>query len=144
MLDKVSHIRLHSELGRIPLNDRRALKSFLASLFKREGKKLTSLNIIFCSDQRLLAINQDFLGHDYYTDIITFNLGTDTAIEGEIYISVDRVRENARQLKQNLKTEIHRVIFHGALHLCGFRDKSAGEIALMREKEAEYLHRYFK
>jgi len=144
MLDKPSTIRLHSELGRIPLNDRIALKSFLVSLFKREGKQLTSLDIIFCSDQRLLAINQDFLGHNYYTDIITFNLGSNTAIEGEIYISVDRVRENALGLKENFKTELHRVIFHGALHLCGFKDKSPREITVMRQKEAEYLGRYFK
>jgi len=91
----------------------------------------------------LLAINREFLGHDYYTDIITFNLAEDSKIEGEVYISLDRIRENARSLKQPLYVELHRVMFHGVLHLCGYRDKTKREIQLMREKESKYLYLYF-
>jgi len=125
------------------LKDRRKLKTFLCSIFKKEGRRLDSLHFIFCSDKALLAINREFLGHDYYTDIITFNLAENSKIEGEIYISLDRVRENARNLEQPLYVELHRVMFHGVLHLCGYRDKTRREIQLMREKESKYLSDYF-
>lgn len=127
------------------LRDRTRLKSFIPAIFKREGRKLQELSIIFCSDEELLQINRDFLRHDYYTDIITFNLGAeaDTDINAEIYISTDRVRENALQFQQSFTHEIHRVIFHGILHLCGYKDKTKADISLMRIKEEEYLSRYF-
>ena len=123
------------------LPDRSSLKKFIESIFKREGYKLSSLNYIFCTDERLLQINRDYLQHDYYTDIITFGL-TQHPIEGEIYISIDRVRDNALQLGVSFKSELHRVIFHGALHLCGYRDKTRAESHLMRRKEDECLKRY--
>lgn len=123
------------------LPDRSSLKRFIESIFKREGYKLGSLNYIFCTDKHLRQINRDYLQHDYYTDIITFGL-TQDPIEGEIYISIDRVRDNARQLGVSFKSELHRVIFHGALHLCGFRDKTKAESALMRSKEDHYLGLY--
>src|SRR5262249_42286938 len=116
-------IHFHA-LQPIDLRQRAGLKSFLASLFRREKKKLEGLTYIFCSDEYLLEINRQFLKHDYYTDIITFNLAeSGQPVQGEIYISIDRVRENARQYNSSIKRELHRVIFHGALHLCGYKDK---------------------
>jgi probable rRNA maturation factor len=102
------------------------------------------LSIIFCSDNYLLAINQNALAHDYYTDIITFDLSESSKeIIGEIYISVDRVLDNAIQLNFTYKQEVHRVLFHGALHLCGYGDKSKKQILEMRSKEDYYLNKYF-
>ena len=103
------------------------------------------LNYIFCSDKELLRINQEFLGHDFYTDIVTFELSeTPGKIQGEIYISIDRVKENAKKLGVSFKSELHRVIFHGALHLCGYGDKTKSEKEEMRETEDYYLELYFK
>ena len=107
--------------------------------------KLDALRYIFCSDKYLLEINRQYLNHDYYTDIITFNLSNHPeAVQGEIYISIDRVKDNARQFNASFTQELHRVIFHGALHLCGYKDKTAKEEKLMREKEDQYLALYFK
>lgn len=121
------------------LAGRSRIKEFVESLFKKEKKDLAHLQYVFCSDDFLLGINKQHLQHDYYTDIITFDLSEATATIGEVYISVDRVRENAREHKQTLRREMLRVIFHGALHLCGYRDKTNREITVMREKEEEYL-----
>jgi probable rRNA maturation factor len=137
-------IDFHFTDARGGLKDRRKLKSFLAALFKREKKALASLTYIFCSDKALLDINQQFLQHDYYTDIITFNLAPrNHAVEGEIYISLDRVRENALNLDEYFYRELHRVIFHGALHLCGYKDKTNKDLLIMRTTEDFYLKRYF-
>ncbi|RAK41815.1 rRNA maturation RNase YbeY [Chitinophaga ginsengisegetis] len=126
------------------LKEKRKLKLFLSDLFSAEGQGLRSLHYIFCSDAYLLEINKQFLQHDTYTDIVTFEMGEDPAItEGEIYISVDRVLENADKFEVPVAQELHRVIFHGALHLCGFKDKSKKDAALMRSKEDEYLVKYF-
>ncbi len=119
------------------------MKKFIESLFKREGRKLGSINYIFCSDKRLLEINQQFLSHDYYTDIITFDLSESDAVLAEIYISIDRVRDNSKTLGSSLKSELHRVIFHGALHLCGYGDKTKKQEEEMRAKENLYLNKYF-
>lgn len=127
-------------LESITIPERRRLKQFLAALFKKEGCKLAELNYIFCSDRYLLAINRQYLGHDFYTDIITFDLSEKgQAINAEVYISVDRVQENARKYDTSLKKELHRVLFHGALHLCGYKDKTASERQEMREMEEKYL-----
>lgn len=131
------------EVSDFTLRDRKTLKSFIEKVFKKEGRSLESLNYIFVSDNRLLEINRNFLNHDYYTDIITFDLSSGPLITGEIYISVDRVRENARTLKQSFRKELHRVVFHGALHLCGYKDKSPRDIKIMRQKEEDYLNSYF-
>jgi probable rRNA maturation factor len=129
----------------VSLKERKVLKKFIESIFKREKKSLSSLNYIFCTDKRLLEINRQFLRHDYYTDIITFQLTPQgEPVEAEIYISIDRVRENAGLLRESFTRELHRVIFHGALHLCGYKDKRKGEKAKMREKEEKYLIKYFK
>jgi probable rRNA maturation factor len=130
-------------LKAISLRDRTRLKAFLRLLFQKEKVKLAELQYIFCSDDRLLEINKQFLNHDYYTDIITFNLsGANQPINAEIYISVDRVRENAREFNSSIQMELHRVIFHGALHLCGYKDKTGKDQLEMRKMEDKYLRLY--
>ena len=137
-------IHFHFVSTKGTLTKRTLLKYFMFKLAKKEGYKLKSINYIFCTDSYLLKLNQDFLGHNTLTDIITFPLskrGED--IEAEIYISVDRVKENASLFNTSFKEEFHRVIFHGMLHLCGYKDKSASEKAKMRQKENEYLIKWF-
>jgi probable rRNA maturation factor len=130
-------------LQKVSLEERTRLKQFIIDLFKKEKKKVTELQYVFCSDQHLLKINQQFLQHDFYTDIITFPLSDPgQPISGEIYISVDRVRENAAEFGNSLKKELHRVIFHGVLHLCGYKDKSPRDEKLMRKMEDKYLALY--
>lgn len=130
---------------KITLTDRTRLKSFIASVFKKEKKSLGNLSYVFCSDDYLLDINRGFLQHDYYTDIITFDLTEPGAkkIDAEIYISVDTIRDNARRFNTTITRELHRVIFHGILHLCGYKDKSSKDQALMTQKEDYYLSEYF-
>lgn len=133
-------IRFHF-LKKVEVRDRGRLKASIAKIFKAERRKVGEVQYIFCSDKYLLDINHRFLGHDYYTDIITFPLSSDTQpIVAEVYISVDRVRENAIKFQNSLRNELTRVIFHGALHLCGYRDKTAAEQAKMRALEDQYLH----
>ena len=140
----IPKINLHFLEGGLTLSDRGRLKFFIASLFKKERKKLAEIHYIFCSDDYLLEVNRQFLQHDYYTDIITFNLSEPgQAINAEIYISVDRVRDNAHQFSSSLKEELHRVIFHGALHLCGYGDKSSQQKKEMRKMEDKYISLYF-
>jgi probable rRNA maturation factor len=128
---------------KLALADKRAIQSFVEKIFKKEKRRLAHINYVFCSDEYLLNINRDFLAHDYYTDIITFGLSEPgEPVEAEIYISTDRVKENAGQLGISFKEEMLRVIFHGALHLCGYKDKKKTEIALMRSKENHYLSTY--
>jgi probable rRNA maturation factor len=125
------------------LDNRNALKLFLIKLFRKEATRLEALQYVFCADSYLLKINREFLAHDEYTDIISFNLARpNEPVSGEIYISIERVRENAINLGMPFKTELHRVIFHGALHLCGYKDKSKKDRLLMRKKEDEYLKAY--
>ena len=121
------------------------LKAFIQSIFKREKQALNSITYIFCSDEFLLQMNRDFLKHDYYTDIITFGLSEKgEPVEAEVYISLDRVKDNAATMGIAFKQETLRVIFHGALHLCGYKDKKKSEIALMRGKEDHYLRLFEK
>jgi rRNA maturation RNase YbeY len=124
------------------LSNRTELKRYIQSIFKKEGKKLYSINYVFCTDKALLEINRQFLLHDFYTDIITFDLSESTANQAEIYISIDRVKENALQHEVSFRSELHRVIFHGVLHLCGYKDKKRFERDKMRRKEEFYLSKY--
>mgnify|MGYP005608673621 FL=1 len=127
------------------LIQRNNLKIFITELFKREGATLRHLTYVFCSDEYLLGINKQFLNHDFYTDIITFDLSSqEIGIKGEVYISMERIKENASKHKTAYKDELHRVIFHGALHLCGYKDKKKIQIEKMRMKEDEYLMMYFE
>lgn len=126
------------------LKERNKLKLFIEKIFIQEKKRLKNLSYIFCSDEHLLSINKDFLKHDFYTDVITFDLSSaKMQTEGEVYISIDRIKDNARHLGVSLKEELHRVIFHGALHLCGYKDKNKNDTATMRLMEEKYLKWYF-
>lgn len=125
-------------------NERKHLKLFVNKIFKKEKKILSSINYVFCSDEYLLKINQDFLQHDYYTDVITFDLSMPQSsnTDAEVYISLDRIKENSKANNTTQKNEALRVIFHAALHLCGYNDKKKSEILKMREKEEYYLLLY--
>ncbi len=128
----------------IKLSERRRLKLFINLLFKEERMLFSSLSYVFCSDQYLLSINREFLQHDDYTDIITFCLsGAAEPVEGEIYISTDRVKDNAISIGTSFNNELHRVIFHGALHLCGYKDKKPSDKRKMTDAEDKYLQLYF-
>lgn len=128
----------------IKIPERRKLKQFINQLFIREGMVLNVLTYIFCTDKYLLSINKEFLHHDDYTDIITFCLSNPLEpIVGEIYISVDRIIENAEQLGQGINRELHRVMFHGALHLCGYKDKTPVDKIIMTKQEDRNLLLYF-
>lgn len=122
--------------------NRTHLKIFITNVLNKAGKKLGFLNIIFCTDKTILEINRKYLKHDYYTDIITFDLSGTGTTQAEIYISVERVRENAQDLGISFKSEIHRVIFHGILHLCGYGDKTKKEKEKIREKEDLLIKNY--
>ncbi|MEP7259468.1 MAG: rRNA maturation RNase YbeY [Flavitalea sp.] len=142
MPDQIAPVRFHL-LFPFTLRERRKLQEYIRFLFKNEKTPLGSMDYIFCSDDYLLKINQDFLKHDFLTDIITFDLSDNQqAISGELYISIERVKDNARILGIPFLTELRRVMFHGALHLCGYKDKSKRHIREMRLKENYYLSRF--
>jgi probable rRNA maturation factor len=129
----------------ITLSNRVALKTFLEKQMKREGINIECLQYVFCSDKYLLDINKQFLNHDYYTDIISFDLSEKKGLLiGDIYISVDRVKENAKNLKTTQGNELLRVIFHGALHFCGYKDKKPADVKLMRSMEDKWLKMFHK
>ena len=128
------------DISSVPLKNRKRVKQLIIDMFEREGVLLNTLTYVFVTDEYLLSLNKSFLKHDYYTDVITFDLSeTKAAVVGEVYISVPRVRENARSENVAVASELLRVVLHGALHLCGYKDKTKSEITKMREKENEYL-----
>ncbi|HEX6334518.1 MAG TPA: rRNA maturation RNase YbeY, partial [Flavisolibacter sp.] len=136
-------IRFHYQTKVFSLRKRTQLKQFIAGLIKKEGHQLDELACIFCTDDYLHRINMDHLGHDTLTDIVTFQFNQPgQAIQGEVYVSVERVRENATIFGVPYIQELHRVIFHGALHLCGYRDKKPKDKAVMTDREDFYLGRY--
>ena len=124
---------------RIP---KRKVKTWVNQCISSYDKVTGEINYIFCSDEYLQKINIKYLQHDYYTDIITFNYNTDSLIAGDIYISLDRVRENASEYKVNFHTELQRVVIHGILHLLGLNDKTSSEKEEMREAENDCIARY--
>lgn len=117
---------------------KRALRDWLNSVAKKEQQRIGELSVILCSDEHLLQMNRDHLEHDYYTDIITFDY-SDELIAGDLFISLDRVRDNAKQRNLKLVDELHRVMVHGVLHLLGYKDKTPEEQREMRQKEDYYL-----
>lgn len=122
------------------LKQKSLIRNWIRETIINEGYKLRELNFIFCTDEYLLSINQQYLQHDTLTDIITFdNSAKKTDISGDIFISLDRVRENALNFKVNEKDELHRVMIHGTLHLLGYPDKGKAAKAVMTEKENYYL-----
>jgi rRNA maturation RNase YbeY len=125
---------------RFRLADPKSTSAWLLKVARKEGFTISSLSYVFCTDSHLLSINQQYLNHDTLTDIITFDLSEKSgAIEAEIYISVPRVRENAKALGVDFNTELHRVIVHGVLHLLGHSDKTTAQKAEMRKRESSYL-----
>jgi len=128
------------EISGLPID---SITETLPVLVSLESFELGDITLIFCTDEELLAINKEHLAHDYYTDIITFNYNTDSLISGDLFISVDRVTDNAMQLGVSLEEELHRVCFHGVLHLLGYNDKTPNEIDAMRQKENFYLNKLF-
>lgn len=115
------------------------LSRWIEAVIEREGNNLHQVSYIFCSDEYLFGLNQEYLNHDTYTDIITFPYTEPPLIEGDIFISIDRVKENARQFGSSFEQELHRVMIHGIFHLCGYLDKTPEEEARMRQKEDEAL-----
>jgi rRNA maturation RNase YbeY len=122
------------------LKNKKKLKEWILESVEEEGKSLNFISFNFCSDNYILELNKSALSHNYYTDIITFELNEkNESIEGDIYISIDRVKDNAKLLNETFLNELNRVIIHGVLHLCGYKDKSSKESKMMREKENYYL-----
>lgn len=119
--------------------DKILISNWLSNVALSENKNIETISVIFCSDDYLLSVNKEYLNHDYYTDIITFDYSVDTEISGDLFISIDRVKENATEFNVPFLNELHRVLVHGVLHLCGYGDKSPDEETLMRSKEDFYL-----
>lgn len=137
-------IRFQSDIKGFKLAEKAALNVFLKLMFVSEGYKAGEINFRFCDDDEILEANRTFLQHDYYTDVITFPLGEmDGKLDADVLISVDTVLSNSMKQGTEYDRELHRVIFHSILHLCGFGDKSAKEQKVMRAKEEEYLSLYF-
>lgn len=118
---------------------REQIKKSIKSLIINEKNLLGDIAIILCSDEYLLRINIEYLKHNYYTDIITFNYVDGKIISGDLFISFERIQENSKQFNTSLVEELYRVMFHGVLHLVGYNDKTADEKKIMREKEDLYL-----
>ena len=131
----MNEITLYKTGVRIETPTKVQLQGWMKEIAKKHKKKIGSINFVVCSDDYLLKINQDFLNHDYYTDIITFDYSEESVLNGEIYISADRVRENAIENKQKIKVEMLRVMAHGILHMIGFQDKKKIHAIEMRQNE---------
>ena len=128
-----------------PVLDYTKIKSWLSLLIKNHEFELLELNYILCSDDYLLEINKEHLDHDYYTDIITFdNSDADNTIESDIFVSIERIEDNANELNQNIEKETLRVLSHGVLHLLGFKDKSEEDAQEMRKQEDLAIELYYK
>lgn len=140
MTAPANSIHFHFADIRFHFPKRTVTKERIASLIHKEGKQINEINYIFCTDAYLLELNQGYLQHDTLTDIITFHYHQDThPVHSDIYISIERVKENAKNFGVSFNHELHRVLFHGALHLCGYKDKKKKEEQLMRLKEETYL-----
>ena len=118
---------------------KKTIQRTIAFLLENEHKLPGEISVIFCSDDYLLKINEQYLNHNYYTDIVTFDYVENSVISGDLFISIERIKENAGEMGVSFDEELHRVIFHGVLHLCGYKDKTEAEKKLMREKEDFYL-----
>lgn len=121
------------------LKNRKKYSSWINEVAKQHGRKVLSLSINFCSDEYLLFLNKQYLNHNYYTDIITFDYCKGDQLSGELYISVDRIKDNASNFGIPFISELNRVIIHGVLHLCGFKDKTPRQLKEMRKMEEEAL-----
>ena len=117
-------------------------EDWISRIIESEGFDEGEINYIFCDDDYLLKVNQDYLDHDYYTDIITFDYVKGKIISGDIFVSLPRILDNASTLSQDFESEFRRVLAHGLLHLCGYKDKTVEEESTMRQKEDFYINRY--
>lgn len=134
-------IRFFNEDVDYKLPHKQKTRQWLTQQTSQEGYRIGELNYIFCSDEYVLQVNRDYLQHDYYTDIITFDQREeDDKLEGDIFISVDRVADNAQQLGIAPELEMRRVLAHGLLHLCGYGDKSEAEATAMRQHEENWIN----
>ncbi len=129
-----------NEIPGLPLD---SLVNTLPVLVETEGCDLGEITIIFCTDEELLELNKQHLSHDYFTDIITFNYNDGKTLSGDLFVSTDRILDNAKQLEVPFTEELHRVCYHGVLHLVGYNDKTDADCLLMREKENYYLNKLF-
>lgn len=135
-------IRFFEEDISYKLKNKLAVRQWIAQTVQAEGYQLKELSYIFCSDSYLLQINRQYLNHDTYTDIITFDNSTlVNVVVGDIFISIDRIRENAAKFNTRLADELHRVIIHGVLHLLGYTDKTSADKKKMTIKEDFYLNK---
>ncbi len=132
-------ISFHYDIDRFRLRDSRIVKRTACRIVTDARRKVGKIDVIFTTDEKLYEINSEFLGHDYYTDIVTFNYNEGKVTNGEIYISAPRIKENASRYDVSLKSEIRRVVFHGILHLCGYKDGTEEERKRMSEMEEMYL-----
>lgn len=132
-------IGFHSESISFTLSSKTIIKQWLSSVIKSEGKTLGSVNFIFCSDNYLLEMNKKYLNHNTLTDVITFDYCEEQKITGDIFISIERVKENAEKFGPNFESELKRVMVHGVLHLLGYKDKTKPVKELMTKKENLYL-----
>ena len=121
------------------LKKRTILKQWIKTIVENNKKEVGEISYIFCSDEQLLEINKEFLNHDYYTDIITFDYSETDVVSGDLFISIERIKDNANTLKTSYQEELHRVIIHGVLHLLGYKDKTEEESENMRKLEDECL-----
>ena len=129
-----------NEIPGLPLD---SLVNTLPVLVETEGCDLGEITIIFCTDEELLELNKQHLSHDYFTDIITFNYNDGKTLSGDLFVSTDRILDNAKLLEVPFTEELHRVCYHGVLHLVGYNDKTDADCLLMREKENYYLNKLF-
>ena len=126
--------------AQMPELDQAAIREWVASVAASYGKRVGEINYVFVDDERILEVNRQFLGHDYYTDIITFDYSQGRILSGDLYISLDTVRSNAlQQPNTSYRQELHRVVIHGVLHLCGINDKGPGEREVMEACENRAL-----
>ena len=132
-------IHFHQEDISFRIQKINALRLWIAKNISKENKKVGQLNFIFCSDSYLLEINKKYLNHDFFTDVISFDYTEENRISGDIYISLDRVKENAKEFGYSIKDELHRIIIHGLLHLLGYSDKTPDLKVIMKDKEDFYL-----
>ena len=121
------------------LGSKITVRNWLKKVAQKEGKTAGNISYFFCTDEYLLQMNRQFLNHDFYTDIITFDYSGKKKIEGEIFVSVDRVKDNAEKFKQPFQKELMRTIVHGVLHLCGYKDKTPADGKAMHARENEAL-----
>lgn len=139
---ELSRINFYNENTRFRLRNIKKARKWLSDSIKAEGKTLGEISIIFCNDKYLHEMNIKFLDHDTLTDVITFDYNEGNQISGDIFISIERVKENTALFSKSQTEELHRVMLHGVLHLCGYKDKTKRDVAVMRQKEEEYLSRF--